>query len=79
MVNDKYWETYWDLFITPGWKQLVEEFHEAAEAINIRNCGTWDIYLRRDTEKSMLEKIVNFETLIRAQHENWKTEQSAEE
>lgn len=74
MSDELYWDNYFDLFTTPGWKQFVDESQENFNYIDISDCSNWDQYLIRRTEKLMLDKIVRFEELIRKQYEYKKEE-----
>ena len=69
-MDSKYWDNYFDLFVTPGWKQYVTEAQENYDAIDLENCGTWDKYMVARTEKIMLKKIIRFEELLRQAYDN---------
>lgn len=76
MSIDKYYETYRELFINPGWKQYVEEAQESFNSINLETAKDWDSFLVLKTRKQMLESIIRFEELILA-NEKLVEEQSS--
>lgn len=77
-MNDKYYETYFDLFISAGWKQYVSEAKENYDAIDLTLCKSWDDYMRLRTEKIMLSRIVNFEDYIKTAYEVLKEREMSE-
>jgi uncharacterized membrane protein len=62
--NDQYYEKYRDLFVTPGWKQYVEDASDSLKDLDLRNCKDWDSFLVMKTKIGMLESVVRFEELI---------------
>lgn len=63
MSPDKYYETYRDLFVTPGWKQYVEDAQLSLSDLDLKNCKDWDSFLVMKTKIGMLETVVRFEEL----------------
>lgn len=63
MSPDKYYETYRDLFVTPGWKQYVEDARLSLIDLDLKNCKDWDSFLVMKTKIGMLETVVRFEEL----------------
>lgn len=63
MSPDKYYETYRDLFVTPGWKQYVEDARLSLLDLDLKNCKDWDSFLVMKTKIGMLETVVRFEEL----------------
>lgn len=69
-VNTKYYEDYFSLFITNGWKQFIQDVTEQYEAIDLLNAKTWDEFLVMKTSKQFFKNIINFETLLKLHYEN---------
>lgn len=71
MLSDleKYYENYFDLFMSPGWKQFVEETTEGLSALNLDNCKDWDSFLVIKTRREQLSNLLRFEELIRVAYE----------
>ena len=62
---ETYYNTYFDLFRTDGWKQLIEELTNNAAVINSVEAtkDSDDLYLRKG-QLNVLAHIINLETLI---------------
>lgn len=62
---EKYYNNYFDLFGTDGWKQLVKELMENAQAINSVEAtkDSNDLYLRKG-QLSTLAFIINLEDSV---------------
>ncbi len=63
--TNKYYETYRDLFISPGWKQYVEEAKESLELLDLDSAKSWDDFITIRTKRRMLQTIVDFEAKIK--------------
>jgi hypothetical protein len=61
--TEQYYNTYFDLFRTAGWKQLIEELTQNALVINSVEAtkDANDLYLRKG-QLNVLAYLVNFET-----------------
>ena len=61
--TEQYYNTYFDLFRTPGWKQLIEELTQNALVINSVEAtkDANDLYLRKG-QLNVLAYLINFET-----------------
>ncbi len=70
---EKYYENYFDLFMSPGWRQFKEEAQDGYEALNVEKCKDWDSFLVTKTRREQLNNILNFEHLIRVAYDNQKT------
>ncbi len=70
---EKYYENYFDLFASAGWKQLVQETTEGISALELDKCKDWDSFLVTKTRREQLNNILNFEHLIRVAYDNQKT------
>ena len=62
---EKYYENYFDLFMSPGWKQFIEETQEGLNALNLENSKDWDSFLVTKTRREQLSNLLKFEELIR--------------
>lgn len=62
---EKYYNNYFDLFGTDGWKQLVKELMENAQAINSVEAtkDSNDLYLRKG-QLNALAFIINLEDSV---------------
>lgn len=61
--TEKYYNKYFDLFNTDGWKQLIEELQQNALVINSVEAtkDENDLYVRKG-QLNVLAYILNFET-----------------
>ena len=61
--TEQYYNKYFDLFGTPGWKQLIEELTQNALVINSVEAtkDANDLYLRKG-QLNVLAYLINFET-----------------
>lgn len=70
--NELYYNHYFDLFRTEGWKQLVQELTTNAGAIN--NVAAikddCDMYFRKG-QLNVLTELIHFESLIYNAHKEW--------
>ena len=66
---EKYYENYFDLFISPGWKQFIEETTQGLEALSLEASKDWDSFLVTKTRREQLNNILRFEELIRIAYE----------
>ena len=62
---ERYYNTYFDLFRSEGWKQLIEELTQNAVAINSVEAtkDVNDMYFRKG-QLNVLTHIINFENVI---------------
>lgn len=67
---EKYYENYFDLFMSPGWRQFKEEALDGYEALDVEKCKDWDSFLVTKTRREQLNNILKFEDLIRTAYEN---------
>lgn len=72
--TEKYFETYFDLFASQGWKQFIEDIEENRTLVSdiqqIKDAN--DLYYRKG-QLNALEKIVNLQDTI---ERTWKEVQS---
>ena len=66
----KYYESYFDLFLTDGWKQFMEDVKESAEVFNVRNVPDETALKFVQGQLLILDQIHNWETGIRNAYES---------
>jgi len=72
--EEKYYDNYFDLFITDGWKQLVEDSKKELELFRIRDIPDEKTLYITQGKLHVLENITNLEDLIRNSYESLKDE-----
>ena len=72
--DNKYFETYLDLFIHPGWKQFVEEMTETRDSYNLDFCKDYDAFMIMKSAREQLNRIITFEQQIRLVMETKESE-----
>jgi hypothetical protein len=74
--EQKYFDNFFDLFNTEGWKQFQEELKARGEYHNIsRIKNTEELYFAKG-ELSVLDLVLNFEPYIRQALDNAENEGS---
>lgn len=71
MTHDEeaYFERYFDLFATEGWKQFIGEMQEVEEGVkDILNIHNTDDFLTRKGQAILLNRILNFQQSIERAH-----------
>jgi hypothetical protein len=73
--TEEYYNKYFDLFRTEGWKQLIEELNQNAMLINsVENTKDQeDLYIRKGQLK-VLAYLLNFESSLEASFEELEKE-----
>lgn len=73
----KYYETYFDLFSSPGWKQYIKDVEDnrtlMSDVLSIKDGN--DLYYRKGTLET-LDRILNFEFAIEAAYEEAQDEEN---
>lgn len=69
---EKYYENYFDLFISSGWKQFIEESTDGLNALNLEHCKDWDSFLVTKTRREQLSNLLRFEEFIRIAYDREK-------
>lgn len=72
---EKYYETYFDLFATKGWKQFVEDVKESADAFNLRGVEDEGKLRFVQGQLAVMDKILTWDVAI----ENAYTQNQEEE
>jgi len=77
---EKYYNTYFDLFRSEGWKQLIEELTQNAVVINSVEAtkDVDDMYFRKG-QLNVLAHVINFETAVNNAFEDQSKEQEEDD
>jgi hypothetical protein len=75
----KYYETYFDLFTTDGWKQFIEDVTESAESFNVRNVPDESALKFVQGQLLILDQMMNWEISIRNAFDSIEEEEKEEE
>ena len=68
--TQQYYDAYFSLFITNGWKQLVEEFTSNAIQINsVESTKDVDDMNFRKGQLNILAHLLNLETIVNTNYE----------
>lgn len=70
--DEKYYENYFDLFITDGWKQLVEDVSSILKTHRIEDIQDENSLFYLKGERAALSRIVNFEDSIKRVYDEIK-------
>ena len=62
---EKYYETYFDLFITDGWKQFVKDVEENLSQFDIRTVENSEDLRFKQGQLKVIDHVINWETLVR--------------
>lgn len=79
LENQKYFETYLDLFLTPGWKQFQEEMKEVFGSMQLDLANDYESFIRMKSAREQLARVLNFEAYIRMAMDNEGSEETGEE
>ena len=77
MDLEKYYDNYFDLFLTAGWKQYIEDTQLAYDSINLETSKDWDSYLVQRTTRQNLKSILGLEEGIKAAYDRMKEDSNA--
>ncbi len=68
--TQQYYDNYFNLFITDGWKQLVQEFNNNAVQINSIEAtkDVYDMFFRKG-QLNILAHLLNMETIVNTNYE----------
>jgi len=67
--DEQYYEVYFDLFLQPGWKQLVTDLNESLNSYRIEDIADADALKRVQGERAILSRLVNFEVSVKETYE----------
>jgi hypothetical protein len=76
--EEKYYENYFDLFNTPGWKQLQEELQDIYQTYSVDQVASLEELYFSKGERSILSKVLNFENGIEAAYASIQEGQAEE-
>lgn len=62
---EKYYETYFDLFITDGWKQFVKDVEDNLSQFDIRTVENSEDLRFKQGQLKVIDHVINWETLVR--------------
>jgi len=62
---EKYYEQYFDLFVTDGWKQFILDISANLESFDIRSVEKFEDLRYSQGQIKVIDQIINWETLIR--------------
>jgi len=69
---EKYYETLIDVFLTEGWKVLLEDFEDSAESLrDLVTCKTEKELHYRQGQLDIIGKLLRFEDGIRNSYEDF--------
>lgn len=72
--DEKYYEAYFDLFLTDGWKQFIEDLQSTSEAFDVRNIKDGESLKFIQGQLMILDRMVNFEHGIRTAYDDINNE-----
>lgn len=71
---EKYYETYFDLFTTDGWKQFVEDIQESAKTFDVRNVPDEKALKFVQGQLLIMDKLLNWEASVEVAYNQVKEE-----
>ena len=66
---EKYYETYFDLFSTDGWKQFIQDVSDNLQQYDVRSVENVDDLRFKQGQLKVIDHVMNWETLIRNAYE----------
>jgi len=66
---EKYYEIYFDLFTTDGWKQFIKDVSNNLEQYDVRTIEDVDDLRFKQGQLKVIDLVMNWETLIRNAYE----------
>jgi len=75
---EKYYENYFDLFTTDGWKQYVEQVEAEKDNFSLEGVkDDKDLYAKQG-QLYVINNILNFESMIRTAYDSLKEDEDVE-
>ena len=71
---EKYYETYFDLFTTDGWKQFIEDVSENAKSFDVRNVPDEKALKFVQGQLLIMDKLLNWEASVEMAYNQVKEE-----
>ena len=75
----KYFDSYFDLFLTDGWKQFIEDVKESADSFDIRYVQSESDLKFVQGQLLILDRLINWESGIRNTFDTVLEEEKEEE
>jgi hypothetical protein len=72
----KYYETYFDLFATSGWKQFIQDVEDNLKQYDVRTIENADDLRFKQGQLKVIDHLMNWETLIRNAYEELEEDAS---
>lgn len=76
--DEKYYEQYFDLFVTPGWKQLLTDLNESLNSYRIEDIKDEASLNLVKGERTVLHRLLNFETSMKETYDMILESENAE-
>ena len=75
---ENYYENYFDLFTTDGWKQYVEQVEAEKDNFSLESVkDDKDLYAKQG-QLYVINNILNFESMIRTAYDSLKEDEDVE-
>jgi len=76
--DEKYYEQYFDLFLHPGWKQLLTDLNESLNSYRIEDIKDESSLNLVKGERTILHRLVNFEQSMKETYDMILESENAE-
>ena len=76
--DEKYYEQYFDLFLHPGWKQLVTDLNDSLNSYRIEDIKDESSLNLVKGERTILHRLINFEQSIKETYDMILESENAE-
>jgi hypothetical protein len=76
--DEKYYEQYFDLFLHPGWKQLLKDLNESLNSYRIEDIKDESSLNLVKGERTILHRLVNFEQSMKETYDMILESENAE-
>jgi len=70
----KYYEAYFDLFTSEGWKNFMEDVSESADSFNVRHVADESTLKFVQGQLTVMDKILNWQASVEAMYEQAEAE-----
>ena len=70
--EEKYYENYFDLFNTEGWKQLISEVEDIRSSYSLESVSSIEELYKAKGEREILSRLLNFANGIEAAYASLK-------
>lgn len=77
--EEEYYELYFDLFSSDGWKQFVDDTYSTYNSFTIEQIKTSEDLANVKGQRQVLENILQFETLIRSAYDSIQEQSNVDE